>query len=395
MKSCTKHCRQKKTFMKQIWVFFLILGTSSCTVSHEQVLEETKNNLTSEKGMAYDINQILIQGNPSTADTTIVHTTTHAIFEYNKQDSLINFKYSIEDQYTHPIFQVSVKSKSYYDWHKHVKVLESELKNMKKETCHQEIEASTLERDTRGHISTVLKIINKDEFKFKAVNDTIFKDKKCICIKAISEEDISHHLIIDKEMHLPVRLQIIESFTQPFINEYNYYNFREILDFKEASFESVMPYNEFDAKPLTVGDVIPEWSLKYVDNKKISTSDFKGKSTILFLSAINCGWCQKAIPSISRIQQKYRENDSIQTFVFYPLDTKEKLESYIQVKKIDFPIIYNPGENNKERIRMLNRLKFSYPTTIILNCNNEIVWYKTGYGDGFEELIEKSIQKYL
>lgn len=180
---------------------------------------------------------------------------------------------------------------------------------------------------------------------------------------------------------------------QPFIREYYYSNFNRSTSLQEPSFINRTWAKTVEDVPLTVGDTFPELKLQTVDGNQFSFEENKGKVSILFLSAINCGWCQKLIPAIQRVFDKYKRTGDIRCLVFYPADSKEKLADYIKSKSIDYPVLFNPSEDPKERYRLNKRIANGYPTTIILNRKNETIWIKTGFSEELEKEIEKRIKQ--
>ena len=76
----------------------------------------------------------------------------------------------------------------------------------------------------------------------------------------------------------------------------------------------------------------------------------KGKTTILFLSAIYCSWCQKAIPDIKKVYKKCSLNKDVDCIIFYPDDEQQILKEYIKEKGIDYPIAFIPTKSYKDVI---------------------------------------------
>lgn len=68
------------------------------------------------------------------------------------------------------------------------------------------------------------------------------------------------------------------------------------------------------AKPLMVGDNLPDITFKKVINYNDTTarlSDFKGRYIILDFWAVWCGACITKLPALDSLQQKYRDKLSV------------------------------------------------------------------------------------
>lgn len=88
-----------------------------------------------------------------------------------------------------------------------------------------------------------------------------------------------------------------------------------------------------------VGDKAPDFTITYLDGKKIKLSDLKGKVVMLQFTASWCGVCRKEMPHIEAdIQQKYKDNPN---FVLVGIDfkeSKEKTTEFQNFMKITYPL---------------------------------------------------------
>jgi hypothetical protein len=85
----------------------------------------------------------------------------------------------------------------------------------------------------------------------------------------------------------------------------------------------------------------------------------------------------------------------IDVFGFYPYDTKERLNLYTQENDIDYPIIYNSITNSTDRWSLLQKLKLSIPTLILLNNENEILWMKSGFNPSLSDSYLKDLDNMI
>jgi|SRR5690554_3625702 len=374
--------------MYKTLIIVLALGTISFSRNNDKVLSETNDKLTSEKVISYCVDKLTVQGK-QVGDT--IFTTTASVFHKLDNDSLCGFKYLIEDKLIHPRFKIPMTLLNYYNGNSHTWNLESEVKQDRKITERTEELVRKIEKDTYGQIPYVLDILNSHGFTTNFSRDTVLNNVPCILLKALSKTGISNDLFIDKETSFPIFLRIVENSKQPFIQEFYYREFEFSDSFNEPSFISLSGKDEGE-KVLGIGDVIPDWELETTNDRHFCLSESKGKTTILFLSAIYCGWCQKAIPAIKKVYENSILNNDIDCIVFYPDDEQQRLKQYIEEKGIDYPITFIPTKNYTERYAIRKKILYGFPTTIILNSKNEIVWIKTGYSPDLENEVEKAIE---
>lgn len=382
----TKTTDAKIRIMYKILIIALTLGTFSCSRSNKEILTETHNMLTSEKAISYCADQITVEGK-EVRDT--IFTKSKCSFIKLNNDSLCGFKYFIENKLIHPRFKIPMTLTYFYDGQSHTWNVDSELKKDRKLTVNKEKLETKIKNDTYGHMPYVINILTSKGFTLNHKRDTLLDNSPCILLKAVSDKGVFNELYIDKNTSFPKLLRIVENSEYPLIKEFNYTQFEFSDSFNEPIFTSLEKIKE--KKGLGIGDKIPDWELETIDGKRLSLSAFKGKTTIVFLSAIYCPWCQEAIPIINNIFDKSTANNDIDCIVFYPDDERKKLKEYSKKKDIKYPITFIPTKDYKERYTMRMKIKYGFPTTLILNGKNEIVWIKTGYSADLEDVIEKAI----
>jgi thiol-disulfide isomerase/thioredoxin len=374
--------------MERIILILLSIATLSSFKSIDPTIDIAISKLSCEKALIYNVNELTIEGKLS-GDT--IFTSKTCTFEKLVSDSLFGFKYFIESNLIHPRFKIPMTTRNYYNGENHFWNLDSEVKKDRVITKKSELVLSKLEIDTYGQIPIIIKILNLNGFVFRSKKDTTIQNIPCIQISTVSLKNIPYDLFIDKKTKYPKLLRIVENQEQPFIREYYYSDFNSISSLDEPLFVSQSVIKTIDGEILKIGDIIPNWKLQTIDGRPFSMEENKGKTTILFLSAIYCGWCQKAIPTINRIYNKYMKDNTLNCLAFYPDDTKDKLIGYIKSKEIDYQVIFNPKSDKIERYKLRDKIRYGYPTTIILNNKNEIIWIKTGFYEDMEKEIEKEI----
>jgi thiol-disulfide isomerase/thioredoxin len=106
-------------------------------------------------------------------------------------------------------------------------------------------------------------------------------------------------------------------------------------------------------EPLLIGDRVPDIEFKNVLNYKdpgFRLSDFKGKAIIIDFWATYCGACLHYMPHIMALQKMFSGKLQVLTYNDAPLDTKEKIEVFLEKRKgtkdeFTAPVIYQDIAN--------------------------------------------------
>lgn len=89
-----------------------------------------------------------------------------------------------------------------------------------------------------------------------------------------------------------------------------------------------------------VGDIAPDFTLKYTDGTEFTLSQLRGKVVMLQFTASWCGICRNEMPHIEReIWQRHKENPD---FVLVGVDreeTKEVIEDYTAKVGTTYPML--------------------------------------------------------
>ncbi|MEY2949003.1 MAG: TlpA family protein disulfide reductase [Saprospiraceae bacterium] len=130
------------------------------------------------------------------------------------------------------------------------------------------------------------------------------------------------------------------------------------------------------------------FTLPNINNININFNDIKGKKlTVVDFWATWCKPCMKAIPKLSHLSSKYRSK-GVQ-FIGINGDgprNMAKVGPLTRALQIDYLVLLDPD------LTIFQDLNVStFPTLLILNENNEIIWRHEGFLEGDERLIEEAI----
>lgn len=77
-------------------------------------------------------------------------------------------------------------------------------------------------------------------------------------------------------------------------------------------------------------------------------------------------------------------------FVFYPMDSKDKLQKYVSAKNIEYPVVYNSLLREEDRIKLTFGMNIGFPSSLILDSENNILHIVNGFSTNLRErIIEK------
>jgi cytochrome c biogenesis protein CcmG, thiol:disulfide interchange protein DsbE len=138
------------------------------------------------------------------------------------------------------------------------------------------------------------------------------------------------------------------------------------------------------------GQTVRNFQLKDIDNVSHSFSELKGdKLTVIDFWASWCKPCQKAIPELNKIYEKYKEK-GVQ-IIGINCDgprSVSKVSPLVNSLQIKYPVLL---DINSE---VMNKLNLSaFPTLVLANSEGKIVWIHEGFVEGDTESIVSEIEK--
>ena len=129
----------------------------------------------------------------------------------------------------------------------------------------------------------------------------------------------------------------------------------------------------------------PNFTLKDLDGKDVSLSDFKGKWVILDFWGSWCPWCIKGFPELKEAYSTYGDK-----LVILGIDCRESETDWrAGVEKYQLPWVnvYNPSESNLTSIYGIQ----GYPTKFIVNPEGLIVNETIGHDPEFFNVLSNLI----
>ncbi|SDC88704.1 TlpA family protein disulfide reductase [Williamwhitmania taraxaci] len=141
-------------------------------------------------------------------------------------------------------------------------------------------------------------------------------------------------------------------------------------------------------EPNLIGEIAPELIMQTSEGTVTSLRYTVADYTILVFWEPDCGHCQKVIPEIWKIYQKY-ETKGVKVFAVYTQYDKEKWVNYINEHKLFWINAYDSEYNTN--FRNLYDI-YSTPVIYLLNKDKKIIAKRIGT-DSLDELIGKLTEK--
>lgn len=137
-----------------------------------------------------------------------------------------------------------------------------------------------------------------------------------------------------------------------------------------------------------VGETAPDWALKDAQGKVHRLSDYKGKVVVLDFWATWCGPCKKAMPSVQKVHEKFKDKG----VVVIGVATWEKdgdPAAYMKEKGFNYNLLLK-GDDVAKSYRVKG-----IPTFYIIGGDGKVVFSESGFDPSDESKIEKVIEKHL
>ncbi|MDW8465823.1 MAG: TlpA disulfide reductase family protein [Chloroherpetonaceae bacterium] len=137
----------------------------------------------------------------------------------------------------------------------------------------------------------------------------------------------------------------------------------------------------------------PNFTLKTLNGKKVSLSDFKGKGVILNFWATWCPPCRAEIPDMIELQKAYQDKFTFIGIVIN--DRAEKVAAFVKAQGMNYPVVMGDEKVISDYGKFVEGGQIrGIPTSFVINRKGEIIEAFVGARDKrtFEAAIQRAIQ---
>ena len=92
-----------------------------------------------------------------------------------------------------------------------------------------------------------------------------------------------------------------------------------------------------------VGDIVPEFIMKFPDGSQITSSELKGKVTMLQFTASWCSVCREEMPHIEKEIWKLYKKVGLRVIGIDRDESAEVIKKFTKEVKVTYPIALDPG----------------------------------------------------
>ncbi|MFA7418679.1 MAG: TlpA disulfide reductase family protein [Melioribacteraceae bacterium] len=135
---------------------------------------------------------------------------------------------------------------------------------------------------------------------------------------------------------------------------------------------------------LNVGDQLPTFTAKALAGSDLSSSDLKGKVTLINFWATWCGPCKAEMPLMQKdIYEKIKDDNFVMAAISRGEET-EVVKKFIDLNKHTFPIYLD----KETTVYKLFASKY-IPRNFVIGKDGKVKWASTGFRqEEFEEMIK-------
>ena len=132
----------------------------------------------------------------------------------------------------------------------------------------------------------------------------------------------------------------------------------------------------------------PEFSLKTIDGKSVSSADLRGKVVVLNFWFIGCPVCRAIKPKLNAFKAKFGESENV-VFLAVTGDPPDEVAKFAKSEPLSF--IQAAGAADELRKFVFH----GYPKNIVISKTGEIVYWRTTVHawDKFESVVRGELAK--
>ena len=116
------------------------------------------------------------------------------------------------------------------------------------------------------------------------------------------------------------------------------------------------------------GETAPNFTLKNLEGKEVSLSEFRGKFVLINFWATWCGPCKIEMPSLETLYQRFKNKNFVMLAISNDMFGEAVVKPFVKAHKISFPILLD------QRLKASNQFGVvSLPSTFMIDPKGKII----------------------
>lgn len=142
------------------------------------------------------------------------------------------------------------------------------------------------------------------------------------------------------------------------------------------------------ASPSFAGERATDFTLRDINGKEVSLSDFEGKVVLMSFWATWCGPCKVEMAHLSDIYKELKDDGFVVLSVSSDdARTASQVKPYIKRKRYDFPVVLD----KKSSVTLTYNPTKTLPYSVLVGKDFSIAKRYSGYNPGDEVKVKKDI----
>lgn len=137
----------------------------------------------------------------------------------------------------------------------------------------------------------------------------------------------------------------------------------------------------------TTGERALDFIVTTLDGDHLKLSELRGKVVVLNFWFTKCGPCKQEMPDLNDLAKEFKDKEVV--FLAITFNKKEMIQEFLKTNSFNYTI----APNANDVITMYGVQ--SYPTSIVINKEGEIVLKELGYRTNIRQVLSKSINSFL
>lgn len=151
--------------------------------------------------------------------------------------------------------------------------------------------------------------------------------------------------------------------------------------------KDAFPVEQAKFENMLIGESAPDFRLESLNGDHVHLANQQGKVVLISFWATWCSPCQKELPHLQKIYNRYRKKGVIVLAI--SIERKDTVRYWVESSGYTFPVLFADKD-----IQLAYKVR-GIPAIYLIDRNGVIQFHRTGYTKGDESKIEKEVNKQI